>query len=135
MATQGPVFVFGYSALEIEVDYHIKTRVIFGVTNARMTRLAWYMFSQDLVVPQWQRDFEQAKVRKTGESSDLTIADALPNPPFTSHALTHDFDKLADPSARPVQSSTGTRPRSPATLDITDRDQHRSTYWIFLPSI
>src|SRR3954451_5584592 len=136
MSTQGgQVFVFGYSAFEIEADYHIKTRVIFGVANAKFTRLAWYMFSQDLVVPQWQRVFEQSKTFHTFPSSDLLIGEALPNPPFTSQTLTLDFDKLADPAARPVQLSTGFLPRSPATLDIKDRGNHLSTYRISLPSV
>jgi hypothetical protein len=61
MTTNTSIFVYGSLGYELEYDNHIKTRLIFAVADDKRKRLAWYFFSQTMMLDKWNRPFELAE--------------------------------------------------------------------------
>jgi hypothetical protein len=58
------IYTYGYLGWEIKVDSHVRTRVMFAIADAKKKQLAWYMYSQDMLVPAWQDQFYLAAMGK-----------------------------------------------------------------------
>jgi hypothetical protein len=105
MATS--VNVFGTVGFELEIDSHIKTRLIFAVADDKLKRLAWYFYSQSMgrekYETAWQAEFEKADMgqRKFDPKTDggvlFGVLDKSLKTGFPSTLPTVNIASLADP--------------------------------------
>src|SRR5262249_14103979 len=85
------IFVYGFSATELEIDSYIKTRLCFAVADEKKTRLAWYLVSESSELKGWTEAFGRAT---RGEKKlDRVTVFARARPPFPHR---YDFDFLFD---------------------------------------
>jgi hypothetical protein len=90
MATIG---VYGYVGYEMEIDCHIKTRVMFAIADAKLKRLAWYLYSQDMP-DRWQNAFVEAALRHRKLDRNQVFGDASDDPTFVYYSGS-DISRLA----------------------------------------
>ncbi len=89
-------YAYGYMGWEMEIDSHIKTRVMFLLSDLRQTQLAWYVFSY-LEKKEWQHGFDLVVLgeRKLdrNEMFGSALSMALASKQWNSRKF--DFRKLA----------------------------------------
>jgi hypothetical protein len=116
-------FVFGFMGFEQEIDSHIKMKVIFALADEKKTKLAWYLFLQNLLVKTWQNAFDLADLgeRKLDRSNLFgSMAPSRPLDVWPDRQHGHfDIEKLGPR----LPSASGTR----ATIDVADIVEGRTT--------
>src|SRR6266705_3030698 len=85
--------VYGMIGHEMEVDWHIKTHVIFAIVDGKQKRLAWYMYTQDMP-ERWQRHFDLISAGSGKLDRNEVFGDAIPYPTLNDIAGS-DITKLA----------------------------------------
>jgi len=60
MATPTKFFAFGFSGIDIEVNQHIQTNLVFAIANAKLEWLAWYIYIQNMLLWRWEEEFIKA---------------------------------------------------------------------------
>src|SRR5437899_463911 len=58
MAGPAKFFAFGFNGIDIEVNRHIQTNLIFAIADAKLEWMAWYMYIQNMLL--WEADFLKA---------------------------------------------------------------------------
>jgi hypothetical protein len=106
----GSLDVYGWVGHEMEIDSHIKTRVIFQIVNDKHTQLAWYMFAED-IRNQWTAGFDLASIGNRKLDRNEVFGDVISYPTLNS-ASGSDITKFAP--------HIGPRLGAAATLDMTD---------------
>ncbi len=102
--------VYGWRGWEMEIDNHIKTRVIFAIVDRKPSRLAWFMFAQD-IPERWEGAFDMAGMgyRNLDRNEDFGTAIAYPT-----------LNSMAGSDIRTLAPQIGSVLGSPATLEMTD---------------
>ena len=85
--------VYGWLGWEMEIDWHIKTRVIFAIVDRKNSRLAWYMFAQD-IWNRWEGAFDLVSLGQRKLDRNEVFGDAISYPTLNSMTGT-DISKLA----------------------------------------
>jgi hypothetical protein len=88
--------VYGWLGWEMEAESHIRIRVIFAVVDRKLTRLAWCMFSQDLVLQRWYRAFDYVALGYEKLDRNEVFGEAIPYPTLNDYAGS-DIGKIAPP--------------------------------------
>ena len=107
------MLIFGYIGYEQEINSHIKTRIMFAITDMERTRLAWYLFSQSMLVHDWEAGFSLASVGDRKLERNETFGEAVTASPSPFQC---DFRTQVDKLAPAILRSDG----GWATLDMND---------------
>ena len=110
------IYTYGFRGYELKVDSHIKTRIVFAIVDKKKTRLAWYMFSQGMVVPAWHRLFEEVSAGKRKMDRPPTIFASAPRVSPSPEAFHFKFD-IGDLAPRLGELTLG---EAKALLDLYD---------------
>src|SRR6266849_4778919 len=57
MAGPTKFFAYDFSGVDHEVNYHIKTNVVFAIADAKQEWMAWYIYFQDMLLWRWEEEF------------------------------------------------------------------------------
>jgi hypothetical protein len=110
------VNVFGWMGWELEVDNHIKTRLIFAVADEKLKRLAWYFYSQAMGSGKygaaWQAEFDKIDMEerkwnnKTDQFTFFGVLDSNFKTGYPSSFPTANIASLAVPLKTGFSSDT-----------------------------
>src|SRR5262249_56192987 len=60
MARPTTFFAFGFSGIEIEVNQHIKTHLVFAIADGKQKWMDWYIYFQGMLLWRWEEEFVKA---------------------------------------------------------------------------
>jgi hypothetical protein len=108
---------YGWLGWEMEIDSHIKTRLIFAIVGQDPKRLAWYMFSED-IREAWQLAFVSVATGDRKLDRNEVFGNAISYPTLNAYN---------GPDITELAPAIGPRAGRAASLELTDDSKNRTT--------